>query len=80
MRAILILKKKADKEILDKLSYKAKIIFVLFLIDAVGIETENIDEIKKLDFIKEARVSEKTDILLKDATRITDKFILTCIP
>ncbi len=69
MRAILTLKKKADKEILDKLSSKAKIVFVSSLIDAVGIEAENIEEIKKLDFVKEARVSEKADILLKDAIK-----------
>ncbi len=69
MRVILILKKKANKEILDKLSSKAKIIYVSSLIDAIGIETESIEEIKMLDFVKEARISEKADILLKDAIK-----------
>jgi subtilisin family serine protease len=76
MRAILILKKKADKEVLDKLSSKAEIIFVSSLIEAVGIETNNIEEIKKLNFVKEARISEKADILLKDAVRDIGAFEL----
>ncbi len=70
MRAILILKEMADKDILNKLSSKVKIIFVSSLINAVGIETETLDEIseiKKLDFVKSASISEKADILLKDA-------------
>jgi hypothetical protein len=33
----------------------------------VGVETENIEDIKKLGFVKEARISEKADIRLKDA-------------
>lgn len=69
MRAILILKEMADKKILDKLSSKAKIIFVSSLIDAIGIETDNIKEVKKFDFVKETRISEKADILLKDAIK-----------
>ena len=70
MRAILMLKERADKEILNKLSCKVKIIFVSSLINAVGIETETFDEIseiKKFDFVKSASLSEKADILLKDA-------------
>jgi hypothetical protein len=57
MRVILMLKERADKEILNKLSSKVKIIFVSLLINVVGIETEainEISEIKKLDFVKSA--------------------------
>lgn len=70
MRAILMLKERADEDILTKLSSKVKIIFVSSLINAVGIETEAIDEIseiKKLDFVKNVSISEKADILLRDA-------------
>ncbi|MDO9097202.1 MAG: S8 family serine peptidase [Candidatus Methanoperedens sp.] len=69
MRAILALKKKADKEILEKVTSRAKILYVSSLIDAIGIETDDIEEIKKLDFVKEARISEKADLLLKDAIK-----------
>jgi len=65
-----MLKERADKEILNKLSSKVKIIFVSLIINAVGIETEainEISEIKKLDFVKSASISEKADILLRDA-------------
>ncbi|MBU4340886.1 MAG: hypothetical protein KKD46_08250, partial [Euryarchaeota archaeon] len=61
MRAILMLKERADEDILTKLSSKVKIIFVSSLINAVGIETEAIDEIseiKKLDFVKNVSISE----------------------
>ncbi|MDP2844476.1 MAG: hypothetical protein Q8N79_00180, partial [Candidatus Methanoperedens sp.] len=69
MRAILALKKKVDKEILEKVTSRAKILYVSSLIDAIGIETDDIEEIKKLDFVKEARISEKADLLLKDAIK-----------
>ncbi len=49
-----------------------KLIFVLTLMIVVGIETEAIDEIseiKELDFIKSASISEKADILLRDANK-----------
>lgn len=65
-----MLKEMPEKGILNKLSSKVKIIFVSSLINAVGIETEAIDEIseiKKLDFVKSVSISEKADILLKDA-------------
>lgn len=39
MRVILMLKERANKEILNKLSSKVKIIYVSLIINAVGIET-----------------------------------------
>jgi len=69
MRAILLLKEEINKAILDKISSKAKIIFVSSLINVIGIETDSIETIKKFDFIKETRISEQADILLKDAVK-----------
>ncbi len=68
MRAFVMLSGKPGSEIISELESRGATIHYNFsLIDAIGIEIDDINKVKDLDFVSDVRESGKLKILLEDA-------------